>query len=93
MKKINWFDVLAVLFMVGCVVVSIAFVNLSYTAGEEMPNVLRTGLRIVGFFGCLAFPYVFDSAIAENRTIEYYEGDDEPAEWSVTADLDYTEWD
>lgn len=88
MKKINWFDVLAVLFMVGCVVVSIAFVNLSYTADEEMPNVLRTGLRIVGFFGCLAFPYVFGSAIAENRTIE-----DEPAERNVTADLDYTEWD
>ena len=95
MKKISFMDVLTVLFMVGCIVVSVALVNESYVADEDMGNVMRMGLRIVGFLGCVGFPYVFGQAVTENRLLADDEWEDvyEPDEWNATADMDYTEWD
>lgn len=73
MKKITFMDVLTVLFMVGCIVVSAALLNESYVGDEEMPNALRVGMRIIGYVGCIWLPYVFGKAIVDNEPVEYCE--------------------
>lgn len=59
--------ILGVLLLVGCAVVSVAFVCISYDAGnwEGYPEVMPKVFRVVGFIGTCFFPAVLWSSLKE----------------------------
>ena len=78
MKKISWDFVLAVVFLVGCAVVSIAMVCNGFNEMQvgDYPDWLALGMKIIGFTGTIFFPALLNQIVTEWR-----EDNEEAEEW------------
>ena len=63
-KYLCWDVILGVVFFIDCIVVSIALVTSSYSAGDN-PEWLIRAMRIMGFVGIIFFSSTFRIAIRE----------------------------